>query len=210
MRRAHVLAFAAALALATAGCDDDDGPSGASLAVTCSANPTSGRVPLVVQYTASATGGGGDYAYSWSFGDGAAASEASITRTFTQAGTFSATVEVRSGGQRGSCNVSVTAQPVPAPTLAPNSAPTAVFKINPSPPTGPAVLEVDFNACQSTDPDGDRLLFKFDTGEGSSEQGHCRKTHRYRTPGTYNARVCVTDDFPGRQDICQSYTIRVH
>jgi hypothetical protein len=103
----------------------------------------------------------------------------------------------------------VTARAVTPPALPPNTPPSARFKTNPSPPTGRAPLTVDFNACLSVDPDGDRLLFRFDMFDGLYDSGHCRREHTYRTPGTFLAKVCVTDEFPGHADICQSYTVTV-
>jgi len=103
----------------------------------------------------------------------------------------------------------VTARAVTPAALPPNRPPTAHFKTNPSPTTGRAPLTVDFNACQSADPDGDRLLFRFDVFDGLYDSNHCRREHTYRTPGTYRAKVCVTDEFPGHEDICQSYDVTV-
>src|SRR5262245_30950163 len=208
-RRLRALALVLALS-PLSGCGDDDGPSGAS-GVTCSATPTNGVVPLVVQFTASATSDDDDAAplVSWSFGDGAAASVASVSRTYIAPGTYTAVAEVRSGSHSSSCSVTVTARPAPAPSLAPNRPPTAKFKTSPSPTSGSAPLTVDFNACQSSDPEGDRLLFRFDVFDGLYDSSHCRREHTYRSAGTYEAKVCVTDEYPGHEDICQSYTVTV-
>src|SRR5262245_21311368 len=89
------------LAVGLAGCDDDESPSGASggLSVACSASPTSGVVPLAVQFSATVSGAGDDSApdVSWSFGDGSGASVATATRTFIEPGTYSVTVQARAG-----------------------------------------------------------------------------------------------------------------
>jgi PKD repeat protein len=136
---------------------------------------------------------------------------ATVSRTYTAPGVYNAGAEVRAGGRSSSCNVTITAQVAPraTPSLGPNAAPLARFKINPNPPTGDRPLTVDFNACQSSDPDGDRLLFRFDVFDGLYDSLHCRREHTYRTAGSFETKVCVTDDFPGHADICQSYTVTV-
>lgn len=211
MRRTLLVSAGLAAALALSACEDGDSPSGASgaLSVSCAATPASGLVPLTVRFEATPSGGGGSYATSWSFGDGTAASDPAATRTFATPGVYSATAEVRSGSQRASCGVTVTAQAPARAPLPANAAPVARFKTNPDPPSGRAPLTVVFNACQSSDPDGDPLVFRFDVFDGLFDTGHCRREHTYRTRGSYRARICVTDAFPGREDQCQSYTVVV-
>jgi len=180
MSKAAFLAIA--LAVASCGCDDDDegSPSSSSggLEVSCSATPTAGPVPLTVQFSATISGAGeGSPVLSWSFGDGTAASVATAARTYIAPGVYNAGAEVRSGGRRSSCNVTITAQSPPRPALPPNAPPVARFKTNPNPPAGTRPLTVDFNACQSSDPDGDRLLFRFDVFDGLYDSHHCRREH---------------------------------
>jgi PKD repeat protein len=167
-------------------------------------------VPLTVQYSASVTADDdASPLLSWSFGDGTAASVPSVARTYIAPGTYTAVAEVRAGGRSSSCSVSVTARPAPLPALPPNAPPQARFKTNPYPTSGSAPLTVDFNACQSSDPDGDRLLFRFDVFDGMYDSRHCRREHTYRSAGTFEAKMCVTDEFPGHEDVCQSYTVTV-
>ena len=89
-------------------------------------------------------------------------------------------------------------------------APLAHFKVSPNPPTGKAPLTVDFNACLTSDPNGDAIVFTFDVGDGPYESGHCRHEHTYRTAGTYQAKICVNDGFAGHADQCQSYSVSVN
>ncbi|HTT25531.1 MAG TPA: PKD domain-containing protein, partial [Thermoplasmata archaeon] len=50
---------------------------------------SAGRAPLLVQFTATPTGGSAPYAFVWSFGDGSVASgEASVSHTYTASGSF--------------------------------------------------------------------------------------------------------------------------
>ncbi len=202
--RAVILAFA----LTLSSCDGDDNAS--SLGVSCSASPGSGRAPLPVEFTGQASGGSGSYVYSWSFSDGAGSAAPNVSRLFGIPGVYSAVLEARSGSQRATCTTSVTAQAVPAPSPANNVAPLPRFKINPNPPSGKAPLTVDFNACMTTDPEGDRILFIFDVGDGPYESHHCRREHTYRTAGRYNTSICVNDGFAGHADQCQTYTVSVN
>ena len=57
------------------------------------ATPTSGRVPLTVQFDASSSEGS-DLTYTWDFGDGTTASEVQVSHTFTEAQQYSVTLTV--------------------------------------------------------------------------------------------------------------------
>jgi PKD repeat protein len=50
---------------------------------------------------------------------------------------------------------------------------------------------VRFSSAGS-DPDGDRLSYEWDFGDGAGAFGR-NATHTYRQPGTYEATVTVTD-----------------
>jgi cytochrome c len=58
-------------------------------AVTIEASTTQGKAPLKVDFTAAATDPEGDLplSYTWSFGDGGTATGASVSHTYTTAGT---------------------------------------------------------------------------------------------------------------------------
>ena len=103
-----------------------------------------------------------------------------------------------------------------------NQAPNAVFKSTPAVSggkiTGPSPLDVIFNMCASSDPEGDELYFLMDfDGDGHFDfggvtGGHCRADHVYTT-GTYTAENCLYDrDKNGKalhDDICKTYVIVV-
>jgi chitodextrinase len=83
--------------------------SPSTIALTISANPTSGIAPLAVAFASAASGGVAPYAYSWAFGDGATSSEANPTHTYAAAGIYTATLTVAdSGGNSSKASVTVT------------------------------------------------------------------------------------------------------
>jgi cellulose 1,4-beta-cellobiosidase len=71
-----------------------------------------------------------------------------------------------------------------------NHAPSVTMTANPQ--SGTAPLRVRFEA-QGSDPDGGSLRYRWDFGDGSRPETDRRETHTYRNPGTYTARVTVTD-----------------
>jgi len=62
------------------------------LTASCSANPSSGNAPLSVTWSATASGGTGPYTYLWS--NGVSGSGISTTTTYTNSGTYNASVRV--------------------------------------------------------------------------------------------------------------------
>jgi uncharacterized repeat protein (TIGR01451 family) len=65
-----------------------------------------------------------------------------------------------------------------------------------SPTNGPAPLTVNFNGSGSSDPEGGPLTYAWDLdGDGQFDDGNgATATYTYTQPGTYNARLRVTDD----------------
>lgn len=178
------------------------------LKLTCSAAPASGAAPLLVQFLATPTGGNGVYGVRWSFGDGGISIDANPARIYTLPGSYTAGVEVNSGGYRADC--AVPAITVSTPTLKPNASPRISFKTNPSPATGPKPFVVELNGCLSSDPEGDPLLFAFDVGDGRRrEQSHCRHEHTYSRAGTFQASLCITDGYPGHTEACETRIVTV-
>jgi uncharacterized delta-60 repeat protein len=64
------------------------------LQATSSAAPTSGPVPLTVNFTGSATGGVPPYSYAWTFGDGGTSAVQNPSHTYSGVGTFNAVLTV--------------------------------------------------------------------------------------------------------------------
>jgi PKD repeat protein len=153
------------------------------------ATPDSGKVPLPVQFTASATDADSDaLSYSWDFGNGGSTEDATTKDaafTYTTPGTYTAKVTVSDGKSTDSETVTV--------TVAPNAAPV-ISSATATPSTGKAPLPVAFTAA-ATDGDGDTLSYSWDFGNGGSTQDAATKdaAFTYTTPGTYTAKVTVSD-----------------
>lgn len=68
-----------------------------------------------------------------------------------------------------------------------------------TPTSGEAPLEVEFDASESSDPDGDIQRYVWQFGDGSPPQQGRVVSHSYRTPGEYTATVTVLDS-DGNED----------
>ena len=82
-----------------------------------------------------------------------------------------------------------------------NNDPTARFTASPT--FGPAPLNVSFNAGGSTDPDGDPLSYDWDFGDGSGSN-LAAPAHSYEEPGSYTARLTVSDGRGGSDSITRT------
>jgi hypothetical protein len=196
-----------ALGLVISGCDDDNdtgtSPTQGPLTVSCSASPSSGFAPLVVSPGARFSPFV-PTSVVVNYGDGTTSNNPDAAHTYPVPGAYTIAVSGTANGRTAGCQTNVTVlAPPPAP---PNQAPILKARSNPNPPTGPAPLEVAFNLCQTVDPDGDRMIFKFNFGDGArSTPGICRDSHIYAR-GTYTATACVTDGFPDHES-CQGFTV---
>lgn len=201
------LLIAVSLCLGHAGCGSDStGPTPVTsgpISLSCSASPTAGVVPLTVSFAIKVTPT--PQSLTIQYGDGQSSNNPNALHVYKTAGSFGAVVTATSQGQNASCSQTVTATaPPPKP---PNRAPVASFRTNPNPATGPAPLLVSFNGCKTVDPDGDRLTYHFDFGNGVKRSSHlCRDDNTYAR-GTYTATVCVTDDEPGHET-CRSFLVQ--
>ena len=218
------LFFASAIVLlAAAGCNDENGLTTGSMALSCSASPVSGVAPLQVGFTAQPSGAPGPFTIAINFGDGTTASDTSVGHTYTSPGAYTARfTAVGAGGASAECTTTVTVlAPPPAPAgPTGNQPPEAVFKTNPVAAsgtiTGRAPLTVQFNMCPTADPDHDLLLFTMDFEFDSvvdvrgTTGSDCRRSFTYPL-GTTQARICVTDVDGGLGALhppqCQIYSI---
>lgn len=76
----------------------------------------------------------------------------------------------------------------PQPT---NNAPVAAFTLSPKEAfTGD---EITFDGSASTDPDGNVYIYSWDFGDKTEGNGKIA-THKYKAPGTFTAKLTVTDE----------------
>jgi hypothetical protein len=143
--------------------------------------------------------------YDVSYGDGTTGTDPDARHVYRTAGGYAASITVSAGGQTARCSVPISVAAGPSPTPGPvedNRWPDPFFRTNPAAIgatiTGRAPLFVRFNLCQSQDPDGDGLFFRFDLdGDGVYEHvgttgADCSRETTYAV-GTRSATICVTD-----------------
>lgn len=109
---------------------DVSGPAGPAPAASFTATPTSGSVPLTVNFTDTSTGGPTSWA--WDFGDGGTSTERSPSHTYTTTGTF--TARLTATNAQGSTSTTRTITVNEAPTEF-TVAPDADTYVNASRPT---------------------------------------------------------------------------
>ena len=163
-----------------------DPPGNRPPVVEAAAAPSSGMAPLSTLLSAQGTDPDGDrLTYRWEFGDGQAADGRVAQHVYILGGTYTATVTATD--EHGATGTAVVQVVVGNP--AGNQAPTV--QIAADPPSGTAPLQVRFSSAGS-DPDGDALMYVWEFGDGGSAGGPS-VTHTYTQPGTYIAKVTVTD-----------------
>jgi PKD repeat protein len=152
------------------------------------ATPISGTVPLTVDFSgqASKDSDGVVASYQWAFGNGDTATGVSTSYTYTTAGKYSAVLTVVDNeGLVGTAVVEITVG------AAANVPPTAAASANIT--TGTAPVQISFSSVGSKDSDGQIVSYKWEFGDGTSSLV-ASPTKTYSTPGSYTARLTVTDD----------------
>jgi hypothetical protein len=219
-RNRGILVVACLPALLLPACKDEEKVTAPTLASTCEARPASGAAPLAVSFLLNVSGAQGATTVQINYGDGQTGTNADAAHTYASAGTYTASFDVATQTQSARCTATVSVSGGPAGG---NQPPVAVFKTTPT-ASGSTIkatsspLDVIFNMCPSSDPEGDQLYFLMDfDGDGHFDTGgitgaHCRSDHVYQT-GTYTAEICLYDrDKNGKalhDDICKDYIISV-
>jgi PKD repeat protein len=93
-------------------------PPSSPLQSSLSCTPSSGNAPLTVTCTSSTSGGTPPYSNSWSFGDGQTGNGASVSHTYTSAGSYQVTLTVSdsSGKSASKSTMILVATPQPVQT----------------------------------------------------------------------------------------------
>jgi PKD domain-containing protein len=208
-------------ALLLPACDEEQNPTAPALSSTCEARPATGPAPLAVSFLLNISGAQGATTVAINYGDGQTGTNPDVPHSYAAAGSYTASFDVTTSTQSARCTAAVSVSGGTNPAGG-NQSPTAVFKSTPA-ATGPTItgsspLDVTFNMCASSDPEGDQLYFladydgdgKFDFGGVTG--GNCRSNHVYTT-GNYTAEMCLYDrDKNGKalhDDICKTYLIVV-
>ncbi|HEX6944188.1 MAG TPA: PKD domain-containing protein [Gemmatimonadaceae bacterium] len=147
---------------------------------SATSDPSSGPVPLDVQFNASVLGGCPGYTYAWDFGDGTTSTEQNPRHTYDKEGNYTASLTVRDSKDHAalsSMTVTASCPPLDATAVA-------------NPATGDAPLNVSFeaNASGGCPP----LTYAWDFGDGATSAEQNPK-HMYEKEGTVTPTLTVTD-----------------
>jgi len=145
---------------------------------------------LFVDFDASGSsdGDGDTLTYAWDFGDGSPVASGKTQRhAFPRSGRYPVTLTVNDGTGLGNASA------IDATVVVIDAAPLAVAGGNREVCSGFPIL---FDASQSSDPDGGRLRYAWDFGDGTtSDIVNPNKT--YELPGSYPVTLTVRDESGG-------------
>jgi len=130
--------------------------------------------------SASSVEDSGNVTYSWDFGDGATATGAKATHAYEKGGKHYATLTVDNGQCKSASSVRVDV----------NAPPVAMLEKVDAICVGDQVI---FDASGSNDPDGDRLKYTWDFGDGELYDGGPQECRIYEVGGNYTVKVIVDD-----------------
>ena len=152
--------------------------------ITASANPKSGRAPLTVSFTSSATDDDGTIeSYSWDFGDGETSNEQNPMHTYELKSNYLAVLTVTdNNGGTNTKNIWIYAKGNTPPIAKPTADKTS----------GSAPLTVKFTSSAS-DIDGTVISYSWDFKDGSTSTQQ-NPTHLFNAVGTYQVILTVEDN----------------
>ncbi len=166
--------------------DSGSSPDTTPLLAAVNPTPASGEVPLHVSF--SGTDSTGDIAsYSWNFGDGTTGAGSIADHTYSDPGTYTATLIVTDQqGATQHASATITAQPSTTPAVVP----TAVIASSAS--VGNAPLTVSFDGSSSTTANPPIASYSWNYGDGASGAGKT-STHTFTQTGTFYTELTVVD-----------------
>jgi len=139
-----------------------------------------------------------DLAYQWDFGDGIKAQGRKVQHTYKDAGQYKVVLTVDDGKgtpcslSKDFCQVNV------------NTPPEAKVQDVAVHCAGSPVL---FDASASSDPDGDRLSYTWDFGDGTVVEAGVRTSHIYTKAGLYTVSLMVDDGKAGKCSTGRDVTV---
>jgi len=120
--------------------------------------------------------------WQWDFGDGATSNEQSPVHQYTQLGTFTVTLTIKSTTGENSITKNITVV---------NAPPSADFSYT---PLNPVVNDtISFDAGASVDYDGSIVSYAWDFGDGNTSTGKTT-SHVYSSSGKYTVTLTITDN----------------
>jgi len=151
------------------------------LTAEINANPQLGEEPLTVEFGAVPSGGQAPYSFLWDFNDMHISTEKSTEHEFTSTGSYMVSLTVTDiMGRKTTATTEI--------LVAAEGAPIVVIHAQPA--YGEIPLAVQFTADVTG---GDTpLIFSWDFGDGQNSTQQ-NPLHSYTLPGTYLAKVTVTD-----------------
>jgi PKD repeat protein len=148
--------------------------------------------------------GGGITSYQWDYGDGSTGTGVTPTHVYATAGNFQVTLTVtNAAGSSGSVTQSVA---VVSP------APTASFTVSPAAASTGQAVTFDGSASHDAEPGSGIAKYAWDfDGNGTTDQTTTTPTvtHAYAGPGTFPARLVVTDSDDGISSGAATQTVTV-
>ena len=159
-----------------------------------SSTPTSGTVPLTVQFTDSSSNA--PTSWSWTFGDGGTSTVKNPSHSYTTAGTYTVTLTATNAGGSNTLTktgyITVNAAPV---------VPVAAFSGTPT--SGTVPLTVQFTDSSSNTP----TSWSWSFGDGGTATAKS-PSHQYITAGTYTVTLTVRNA-QGSSQVTKRNYIRV-
>jgi PKD repeat protein len=123
--------------------------------------------------------------FAWTFGDGSSGNGAIVTHAYTNAGSYTVTLQTTDDAGRKSTLISQTISVT-------TGLPIALITV--SPPSGKAPVTISFIGSQSTVAPGRTIVsYHWDFGDGTSGSGPTT-SHLYTVANTYTVTLIVTDD----------------
>ena len=132
--------------------------------------------------------------YQWDFGDGATATGRTATHAYDRPGRYVVSVSARNRAGTAEASTAVVAEPPPEPPH------IATARAAPEPAAAGAAVQ--FSAAATG---GNPIAYEWRFGDGASAEA-ASPTHTYDTPGTYTARLRVSN--PDGDDT-RTVTVRV-